>query len=74
MKRNYKVFSCEPQQVEINVIVSGKSVKALVPAVIAQLTPAEENGSGTMKVTVDEEHLSMFKVGTTMTLEFSSAE
>ena len=67
----YKVVSCEPQQVEIDVTINKKPLKALVDATIAQLLPLEENGSGTMKVAVDPEFLEMFEVGKAITVEFS---
>lgn len=52
MKKIYRVFSVNPQQ-------------------IAQLLPVEDDGTGTLKVSVDSEHLSKFKVGSEVTVEFS---
>lgn len=72
MKKTYKVFSLNPQQVEIDVSVGGKTVKALVDANIAQLLPEVDDGAGTLKLAVDKEHLEKFKVGSIITAEFSA--
>jgi len=72
MKKVYKVFSVEPQQVEVVANVGGKPTKVLAPTVVAQLVPVHDDGSGTLKTAVDAENLKMFELGDEVTVTFSS--
>lgn len=73
MKAEFKLVSCEPQSVMREVEVDGAKINVPVPGVIAQLVPAVENGSGTLKLAVSAEFQETFQanVGQTATIEVS---
>jgi hypothetical protein len=74
MKKQFTVASREPQKVEREVLIDGAKVPVLVPAVIAQLIPDKDDGTGTIKVALSAEDLGLFRPGDKIVVEFSAAE
>lgn len=74
MTKVYKVFSIQPQQAECTVLVAGKPVTALIDATIAQLIPVHDDGSGTIKISVDSEHVGLFAIDSLVNITFASGD
>jgi hypothetical protein len=74
MKVEFTVASREPQQVEREIELDGAKHRVLVPAVIVQLLPVKDDGTGTLKVSVDKESLEIFKPGNKVSVEFAAAK
>lgn len=73
MKLEFTVATKAAQQVERTVEIDGESHKVLVPSVIAQLIPVKDDGTGTLKVSVDKDSQSLFTPGAKITVTFSAA-
>jgi hypothetical protein len=72
MKVEFTCVSREPQNVVREVEIDGEKKSLEVPAVIAQLTPLKENGTGKLKVAIDEASKELFTPGNKVSVEFSA--
>lgn len=74
MKKQFVVASCHPQQVEREIDLDGKPTKVLVDAVVTQLVPSVEDGSGSIKVVVPADDAAAFEAGKVVDVTFSIGE